>query len=205
MFAKIATFFFRGLLVVVPIGLTLWVLYFVANKLDRLLMWALERITGQPSPLELPVPGFGLIVTVALVSLVGLLASTAVTRWVFRLVDQVFHQLPLVRILYGSIKDLIGAFVGDKKSFNTPVVVESDMGVHFLGFQTRDDLGDMGLADHVAVYFPQSYNFAGNVLVVPRSKVRPVEVDATLAMTFIVSGGVSGGPLATDARGAQAD
>ena len=63
----------------------------------------------------------------------------------------------------------------------------------------------MGLSDHVAVYFPQSYNFAGNVLVVPRNKVRPVEVDATLAMTFIVSGGVSGGPPSAKTNDASAD
>lgn len=188
MIARGLTLFFRGLLVVVPIGLTLWILFITARALDGLI--GIERFVGHS------VPGMGLVVSIVAITFIGLLASTALTRWFFRLIDRLFQRVPLVRMLYGAIKDLIGAFVGDRKSFDQPVLVETAAGLSFLGFKTRDDLSSIGLDDHVAVYFPQSYNFAGNVLVVPRDNVRPIAVDAAQAMTFIVSGGVSGGEAA---------
>jgi len=64
-----------------------------------------------------------------------------------------------------------------------------------IGFVTRKDLSMFGLMDHVAVYFPQSYNFAGHLLVFPREQVKPLGMESSDVMTFIVSGGVSGGGI----------
>ncbi len=96
-------------------------------------------------------------------------------------------------MIYTSIKDLIGAFVGDKKSFNKPVLVTLSpvSNIHVIGFLTRESLDNLGLSESVAVYLPQSYNFAGNLIVVPREQVTPLAVESGDIMAFIVSGGVA--------------
>jgi uncharacterized membrane protein len=86
--------------------------------------------------------------------------------------------------------------MGEKRRFDQPVLVSLSPGGHAeaVGFVTRTDLEFLGLLDYVAVYFPQSYNFAGNLLVFPKGQVHPLEAESTEVMAFIVSGGVSGGP-----------
>jgi len=103
-------------------------------------------------------------------------------------------MLPLVRILHSSIKDLLGAFVGDKKKFDHAVLVELIPGssARMVGFLTSDDLAFLGLRDEVSVYLPQSYNFAGQLVVVPRSRVKTLDAPSSDVMTFVVSGGVAG-------------
>jgi uncharacterized membrane protein len=139
--------------------------------------------------------GAGFLLTLALITLIGFLASNLVTKRLFDYLEKLFSRLPLVKLLYGSIKDLIGAFVGDKKSFDRPVLVEitPGSGTRVLGFITRDSLEFLGLPGHVAVYFPQSYNFAGNLLIFPAEQVHPLDIDSSEVMAFLVSGGVSGG------------
>jgi len=112
------------------------------------------------------------------------------------MMEGVLIKAPFVKLLYTSIKDLIAAFMGEKRRFDQPVLVSLSPGGHgeAVGFVTRTDLEFLGLLDHVAVYFPQSYNFAGHLLVFPKEQVRPLEVESSEVMAFIVSGGVSGGP-----------
>ncbi len=96
-------------------------------------------------------------------------------------------------MLYSAIKDLIEAFAGKKKSFDKPAIVElTPGGAKALGFITRETLEFLSLSDHVSVYFPQSYNFAGSVLIFPTERVTPIDIDSSEAMAFVVSGGVSG-------------
>jgi uncharacterized membrane protein len=97
-------------------------------------------------------------------------------------------------MIYSSIKDLVNAFVGDQKRFDKPVMVRVLPGsdVQIMGFVTRDSLTSIGMAESIAVYIPQSYNFAGNVIVVPKGQVTPLEIESGKVMAFIVSGGVSG-------------
>jgi uncharacterized membrane protein len=89
---------------------------------------------------------------------------------------------------------LIGGFVGEKKTFDRPVIVALAPGsdAKAIGFVTQESLDFLGLLDHVAVYLPQSYNFAGNLLVFPRSQVIPLEAPGSEVMAFLVSGGISG-------------
>jgi uncharacterized membrane protein len=143
--------------------------------------------------LPIGIPGVGLLVTLSLVTLVGLLTSNVVGKRVFQFTDRALSRMPLVKLLYTSIKDLIGAFVGDHKNFDQPAaVILTPGGARMLGFVTRDGLHALGLPDFVAVYFPQSYNFAGQLLVVPRDQVELLDVASSEVMTFIVSGGISG-------------
>ena len=172
--------FLRGLVIVVPIAVTVYVFYAIFTKIDQLL--------------GLPVRGVGFLVTILLVILIGVLTGNIFVKRAFHLMERVFTKAPFVKTVYSAIKDLIEALVGDKKSFNKPVMVllypEADARV--LGFITREDLSALGLLDHVAVYFPQSYAFAGRLLLVARDRVIPVGTDASRTLAFIVSGGVSG-------------
>ena len=88
----------------------------------------------------------------------------------------------------------MSAFVGEKRRFNKPVLVDiaGNGRLSVVGFVTHDSMEHFGRPDDVAVYFPQSYNFAGQVVIVPRAAVTAIAVDASDAMAFIVSGGVTG-------------
>jgi uncharacterized membrane protein len=132
--------------------------------------------------------------TIALITLVGMMTSSVLGEAIFDVTERWLTRLPLARLIYTSIRDLISAFVGDKKRFNRPVAVALAPGsqMRVLGFVTRDRLDALGMGDKVAVYFPQSYNFAGNLVVVPRDQIEPLTVSTTDLMTFVVSGGVSG-------------
>ncbi len=109
-------------------------------------------------------------------------------------IDMIFSRLPLIKMIYTSIKDLINAFVGDKKGFNKPVTVilSRDGNVKAIGFLTNESLNNLGLSDSVAVYLPQSYNFAGNLIIVPKDQIAPLNADSADVMKFVVSGGIAG-------------
>lgn len=173
-------YFLRGALLTAPIALTLYILYWIFKAFDDLLPFG--------------IPGLGLVVTALLITLVGFLTSNVIGRNAFEWTESMLRRVPFVKLLYSSIKDLIGAFVGDKKSFDQPVTVQlgPDSPIKLLGFVTRSKVLGLDLVDHVAVYFPQSYNFAGNLVLVPAGLVRPVNAPSSEVMTFIVSGGVSG-------------
>jgi uncharacterized membrane protein len=107
-------------------------------------------------------------------------------------VDLIFERLPFVRLLYSSTKDLLNAFVGEQRRFDKPVIVTLQIpgGVKAFGFVTQDSLARLGLGGHVVVYVPQSYGFAGAMLVFPEAQVQPIDADSADVMAFILSGGV---------------
>lgn len=172
-------YFIKGLLVFVPAALTITIIVWVVKKFDGLL--------------NLPIPGLGSAITIALITLTGFLASNYFGNKLFALIDRIFTRLPVIKLLYNAIKDLILAFAGENKSFDKPVLVEIiPGGPKVVGFITREELSFLSLSEHVAVYLPQSYNFAGQVLIFPSSRVTPLDIDSSKAMAFIVSGGVLG-------------
>ena len=179
---SILNYFLRGLLIFVPIAVTVFVLLWVFTGLDKIFRGLLR----------IPIPGLGILVTIAVIFLIGFLASNFVGRKLFGLVEKVFTKVPLVKLLYGSIKDLVEAFAGEEKKFDKPVMASlGQSGAKVMGFVTRETLTNLGLTDYVAVYLPQSYNFAGNVLMFPKEAVQPLDINGSEAMTFIVSGGVA--------------
>jgi len=176
--------FFRGLLFVIPVAATVYVLWWLFVTIDNLF--------DTKAWFGFHVPGLGVACTVVGVTAVGLLASNILTRWAVHLMDRIFQRLPLAKVFYSSVRDLMEAFVGERRNLHSPVLVSlGDMG-EVLGFITRDDLEWLDRKGFVAVYFPQSYNFAGNVVIFPKDRVTPIEVESRAVMQFIVSGGVSG-------------
>ena len=130
---RISQYFLQGLLFLIPLFVTLYVIY-----------WIFVRIDGM---LSLPVPGLGFIVTIVFITFIGFVASNFVTQRILQLVDRLFARLPLVKMIYAAIKDLVNAFVGEKKSFNRPVqvVVEKESNIRLLGFATRENLDNLGI------------------------------------------------------------
>jgi len=170
--------FAQGLLVLAPVAITIWVVVFTVTTLDR---WLNARI-----------PGLGIVIAAAGITLIGYLAGNVVGDRLISTLEAGMRRVPLVRILYNSLRDLFGAFVGSKRKFDKPVAVELNRhGVKVLGFLTNERFDDPQLAGHVSVYLPESYNFAGNLVVVPRARVHPLDADGAEFMAFIVSGGVT--------------
>lgn len=175
---KMINYFLRGLLFVAPLAITFYILILVVQFLDSLI--------------PLPIPGLGLLIVFAIITFIGYAASMLITQPLFEMLEEWLIKIPLVNIIYTSIKDLMSAFVGDKKKFNTPIIVKLSENMYRLGFMTQDDLSVLEEENLVAVYFPHSYNFSGNSYLVPRENVRILKnVNSTEVMKFIVSGGVS--------------
>ncbi|HSC32956.1 MAG TPA: DUF502 domain-containing protein [Gemmatimonadaceae bacterium] len=177
---RLINYFIRGLVVTAPLALTLYVCWYVFHWVDQ---W-----------LGLSIPGAGFVITVALITLIGVLASSLVARGAVSAMDRALQRLPFVRLVYGSTRDFLNAFVGEKRRFNKPVLLAIAPGdqVHMLGFVTAESVDVLGLTGYVAVYLPQSYGFSGNLLIVPSTRVRPLAADSADVLAFIVSGGVSG-------------
>jgi uncharacterized membrane protein len=177
--SRLFNYFLRGLVVVVPLALTVYVCAVIFTTIDS---W-----------LGLPIRGVGFVLTIVLITFVGFMASGFVTRSAISAIDRVLERLPFVRLLYSSAKDMLNAFVGEKKRFDKPVLVSvtADRAVKVLAFLTSDSLAALGAADHVTVYMPQSYGFAGHILVVPADRVERIDADAAEVMAFIISGGVT--------------
>lgn len=178
--SRILRYFFGGMLFIVPIVVTV---YFIFTSL----LWL-------DSLLSLPYRGLGVIIIVAAITLIGYITSILFFKTATDWFDHLINRIPFVKLIYSSIKDLLGAFVGDKKKFNKPVLVliNKDNQLYRIGFITQNDLSSLGLENMVVVYFPQSYAFAGDHFVVPKDNIRPLDVSGPVAMKFIVSGGVSG-------------
>jgi len=169
--------FLRGLVIVVPIAVTVYILYASFLWIDRLI------------PLRVPGAGFAILI-VAIVA-VGWLTSNFVGRKFVQLTELLFTRAPLVRLIYAALKDLLEAFVGDHKRFDQPVAVRLTEGVRTLGFVTQDDLSFLALEGNVAVYLPFAYSMAGSMVIVPAANVERLTVDSASVMALVVSGGIS--------------
>jgi len=196
---QLPKYFFRGLLILIPVVVTAYVFWAVFIALDEVVFqpigdWIGDASRGSKEKQSAPIrSALGIAGAITLITLVGGLASNFIGRRIVALMEKLVERLPLIKLLYGSVRDVLGAFVGDKKSFDHPVMVSlTDEGpAKVLGFVTRDSLDFLGVADHVAVYLPQSYNFAGSVLLFPKDRVQSVSASSSDVMTFLVSGGVS--------------
>jgi len=177
--SKLFNYFLRGLVIVGPLALTIYVCVVAFRTIDS---W-----------LGLPIRGVGFVLAIVAITVVGFLASSIITRTIISALDQIFERLPFVRLLYTSAKDMLNAFVGEKRRFDKPVLVAvtADRAVKVLAFLTSDSLMSLGIADYVSVYMPQSYGLAGHILVVPSDRVERIDADAAEVMAFIISGGVT--------------
>ncbi len=182
---RLLSYLFRGILISVPLAVTVYILFSVFEAVDHIVP---HGVDGNE------IPGLGILILLAIFVVLGWIGGTFLAQPLIMYFNRLLDQIPLVKTLYNSIKDFLSAFVGQKKSFNVPVLVKINPHscIEQLGFLTSDDLSPMGIdPDKVAVYIPLSFSVAGNVYIVSKSDVKLLDVTAPEVMKFIVSGGVS--------------
>jgi uncharacterized membrane protein len=185
-------YFIKGMLVVIPIGAAIFLMYWAVSTVDKALNLS-DVLWVDKNGKHLYIPGLGILNVIVVIMIVGILVTTVVTEPIKRWFKRWFSRLPIFAFLYSSIKDLTEAFVGEEKKFNEPVLVEvNEFGMKKIGFLVQKDLAMLNLPGEVAVYFPYSYSFAGQVIIIDASKVKPIDKSAADVMKFVISGGVSG-------------
>ncbi len=184
---KIAKLFFQGILILLPIVLTIYIVFIVFKFTDSILGRYFIDI-------GINIPGLGLLATLIIIILVGLLGSWLVSRRLLDFIDYLFGRVPLVKTLYTLIKDTINALLGRRSSFAKVVMIglPGDTEIKILGFITSEELECFGLKDYVAVYILQSMQWAGFTILVPKGRVEYLDVSPDMALQFIVSAGITG-------------
>ena len=186
---RIAGYFIQGLLFIAPIGVTIYVVYLVFSFIDNLLKTYIDPV------LPINIPGVNLLVVLIVIALLGFLGQSIIASPVKAFIAKLLKKAPFVKIIYTSIRDLLSAFVGKEKKFNKPVLVRVNTisNLEKLGFLTQEDLSSLGIKENkVIVYFPHSYNFSGEMFIVPGEHITPIKAPSAEVMKIIVSGGVAG-------------
>lgn len=178
-------YFFRGLLFVLPIFATFYILIVMVNWADA----TLNSLLFYWLPFQ--IPGLGILSAFFGIVLLGVAVSWAISKPMFSYFERLISRTPFVKIIYTAFKDFTEAFVGNKKKFNRPVIVNIMEGVDRIGFITEENLDLLHVKNRIAVYCPHSYNFSGNLFLVEPSRVTPIDVNPTEAMKFAVSAGVT--------------
>ncbi len=198
MLSRLVQTFLQGVLVLAPVGVTIWMILVLFNAVDNILPSILHSIVpsfvGIDSEGNLKkIPGLGFVVVLLFVLIMGWVSSTFVFGKVLSFVDRVLEKTPGVKIIYTSVKDLLEAFAGNKKKFDKPVLVNIDgADIWRVGFITQKTVINFGLEDHVAVYVPHAYAISGILFFVPSHKIKPLtNISAADAMKFAISGGVT--------------
>lgn len=177
---RLLRYFVHGVLIIAPIALTVIVL-----------RWLFQQVDGLLQP-YVTVPGLGFVIVLASVLLVGWIGSFFLMRRLFMLFDRWLEYTPGVSFIYSSIRDFFDAFIGEKRRFTKAVLVNvfADE-VWLVGFLTDEDLTNLNLgAAYVSVYVPQAYNVAGQLYLVKRERVRPLDhIPSADVMKYAVSGG----------------
>lgn len=189
--AKLFQYFLQGLLVIAPVAITFYAVYWIVTSIDDLL--PIFATKGGDGRVHIQNYGLGFLIIIAAICILGYFSSFFIKLKTFNLFDSLLSKTPGIRFIYSTVKDFFEAFAGEKKKFNRPVLANiDDEDVWRVGFITQDKVDNFGLNGYVAVYIPMAYSIAGNVYLLPASRVRPVtHVTATDAMKFAISGGVT--------------
>ncbi len=178
---QIFRYFIQGIIILAPIGITGYVLYWLFDKIDGILRPYIN------------IPGIGFLIIIVFVILVGWVSSYFLMGSFINFFDQWMERTPGIKFIYSSTKDFFEAFAGDKRKFNKAVLANVfSTDVWIVGFLTDEEMAkfEMG-SDMVAVYVPQAYNFAGQLYILPRAKVRKIDaITSGEAMKYAVTGGV---------------
>jgi uncharacterized membrane protein len=180
-------YFLQGLILFIPLIITAFVLLKLFDVITDIFSFIGFTENSVLNTL------LGLLMTVGVIAVIGILASSYVFKEVFDFLEHKLEHAPFIRHIYSPIKDFTNAFVGNKRKFNKPVLVLTNASAELeeIGFITKEDLKDFDIIDKVAVYLPCSYALSGRLVIVPKFNVKPLKGNATDAMKFVVSGGVT--------------
>ena len=187
MFKNFIKYFAQGILVTVPLAITIYIFVRLFSGVYRLLQQFNLHIHPYIDPVII------ILIIAAGLFLIGILASSIVFKPLFGFLGKAIEHAPVIKHIYSPIKDFLEAFVGNKKRFTRPVLILTNPAANIqeLGFITNEDLNDIGIKDKVAVYLPHSYAFSGKLIIVPRQNIQPIDAKGGDAMKFIVTGGVA--------------
>jgi len=193
MFRKLRGALVRGLVVVLPIGFTLWLLWWLGSSVEALL----RRFILLVIPSEHYLPGMGIAAALLLLFATGtlfnaLLVQSALASW-----ERFVERIPVVKTIYGATRDFVKLLpTGGKRRDLRRVVLARFGDAQAIGFVTQDDASELGIVgakeDLVAVYFPMSYQIGGYTALMPRSRIVPLDLPVETAMRMVLTGGVSG-------------
>jgi uncharacterized membrane protein len=195
MFKGIGKIMFQGLVAMLPAVLTIYILYWLVRSAEMVLGSFLEILLPEGWYL----PGMGLLVGLAATFVLGILLNAFLVRRMFDLSESLMNRIPLVKTLYGSLKDFVGFFATKRETqFNQVVALDLEFGglpMRMVGFVTRSDFHGLppgiGSDGEVAVYLPLSYQIGGYTVIVPRSRITPIDMSTHRAMGFVVTGGLT--------------
>ncbi len=178
-FKRVFQYFLQGLVILAPIGLTIWFLVTFFRSIDNI-------VPGLP-------PGVGFVGVFVLIILIGYLSNKFLAGRLFEFLDDLLEKIPGIKVIYSTVKDFIEAFAGNKRKFNKAVlanIVAPD--VWQVGFVTQEDMDEFDMKEYVGVYIPFSYSFAGQFYIIRKENVRPLtQVSPSDALKFAISGGVT--------------
>jgi uncharacterized membrane protein len=195
-FKKVVQYFLQGLLIIAPLAITIYSIYWVVSTVDAWIPIFREPVKdaqGRVIGYEVKNYGLGFVIIITAIIVIGYLSSFFIQSRLFHLFDRWLEKTPGIKFIYTSTRDFFEAFAGNKRKFNKAVLanVFSDE-VWIVGFLTDDEMAkfDMG-SDKVAVYVPQAYNFAGQLYILPRERIKKIEhITSGEAMKYAVTGGV---------------
>ena len=181
--STIVGYFIRGLVFIAPIVITFTIIKWLLESIDKIL--------------PMSIPGLGILIILFSVTIIGYFGTKLIYQPLFDWFEGLLGKTPGIKFIYSSIKDMLEAFVGEKKKFKEPVIVKmNETGLMKIGFVTTKDLSLLSNSEineeYYGVYFPHSYNFSGNHFIVNRKNILPLKINSTDAMKYLVSGGVTG-------------
>jgi len=190
-YKKIFQYFLQGLLIIAPLAVTIYALYFVVTTIDSWL--PLFTYKDEQGVVHVQNYGIGLLIILSAIILIGYFSSFFITGRILSFMDKFMERAPGIKHIYSTTRDFFEAFAGDKKKFTQNVLANvDDNNVWRLGFITRNEMADFGLEGYVAVYIPMAYSVAGNVYIIPKNRVKPIpNISSAQTMKFAVSGGVT--------------
>lgn len=190
-YSKLLQYFLQGLLILAPVAITIYALYFVVSTIDGWIpIFSSVDETGR---VHVQNYGLGFLIVIGAIISIGYFSSFFITGRLISFMDKFMQKTPGLKHIYSTTKDFFEAFAGDKKKFTQNVLANiDDNDVWRMGFITRDDMSDFGLQNFVAVYVPMAYSVAGNVYIIPKTRIKPItNISSTQTMKFAVSGGVT--------------
>jgi uncharacterized membrane protein len=204
-FRSLQRSFVTGIILLAPVSATLWVINLLLatlNPVTTLVIDFLLTALRQPVPVPPATAGVVVVVTGNLITVTVLVGIILMVGWLSRtvlgsvvaMIGDFIARLPVLGLVYSSVRDLVNAVSGKEKRFQHPVWVKpiSNSPLRFIGFITREDLAMLGAKGDVAVYLPHSYNISGNLIIVPRRVVRPIKTQSADLFAFVATGGMSG-------------
>jgi uncharacterized membrane protein len=176
------SYFLRGLLVVLPVAITVGILSWILKGIGSYLY--LDQ-------LSIGVILLYAVIALAAITVIGFFTKGVIAQQIMGFLEGIIEKAPGLNFIFGTTKDMTEAFMGEKKKFTKPVVVEISEGVYKIGFLTQEDMSTVGLPHCCAVYLPYSYTLSGETTVVDKSRVRRIDKESGDVTKFVLSGGAT--------------